>query len=239
MSAPYVAIPLSQLRKVIAARMTQAKQTIPHFRLLADIELDALLAQRNALNAVNPELKISVNDCIIKACARALMRNNAVNIQLVESEVHQYRDADISVVVAVEGGLATPVIRAANRKTVIEISKEVRVLTARARAKQLSISEIIGGTFSVSNLGSYGVDQFDAIINPPQCAILAVARAKARVVVSEEGDIRVATVLRATLSVDHRVIDGAVGAQFMDALRQEIESPGAIFANNNCDAHPP
>jgi pyruvate dehydrogenase E2 component (dihydrolipoamide acetyltransferase) len=229
MAEHYTVIPFSPLRKVIAARMTEANRTIPHFRLVADIEMDALLAMREQVNAVHPDNKVSVNDCMVKACASALMEHPAVNIQLIGEEVHQYHEADISVVIAVEGGLATPVVRGANHKSVLEIAAEVNVLTARSTARQLKMDEIFGGSFSISNLGGHGVEQFDAIINPPQCAILAVGRAKPRMTVSESGEAHVATVLRATLSLDHRAIDGAIGAVFLTTLRQTLEQPRDLF----------
>lgn len=229
MADPYTTLPLSPLRKVIAARMAEATRTIPHFRLVADIEIDALLKVREQMNAVHPDARVSVNDYLIKACATVLMEHPPVNIQLVGDAIHQYQTADISVVMAVEGGLATPVIRAADTKNVQEIAAEVKALSARAAAKQLKMNEILGGSFSISNLGGYGVEQFDAIINPPQCAILAVGRAKPRVVVSDDGEPCVRTVLRATLSVDHRTIDGATGGAFLASLRQKLEQPGDLF----------
>lgn len=229
MPEPYTVIPFSPLRRVIAARTTEATRTIPHFRLVADIEVDALLALRESFNAAHPESRVSVNDCIIKACASALIEHPAVNSQLLGDQVHQYHQADISVVIAVEGGLATPVVRRANQKSVAEIAAEVKVLATRAGAGRLNMDDILGGSFSISNLGGYGVDQFDAIINPPQCAILAVGRAKPRMNVSNSGEARVATVLRVTLSVDHRAIDGATGAGFLTSLRLGLEQPRALI----------
>jgi pyruvate dehydrogenase E2 component (dihydrolipoamide acetyltransferase) len=227
MTEHHTTLPLSPLRKVIAARMSEAMRTIPHFRLVAEIEMDALLATRARANAAGE--KVSVNDCLIKACAIALLMHPDVNCQFVDNVVHRYRDADISVIVAVEGGLAMPIIHRANAKSVLEIAAEVKALSARAAARQLKMREIVGGSFSISNLGSHGIDQFDAIINAPQCAILAVGRARPRVVVSAEGQPRIATLLTATLSVDHRVIDGVVGASFLATLRRTIEQPQVIF----------
>lgn len=225
-SKAYKVTPLSPIRKIIAARMTEAKRTIPHFRLTADMEVDALLALRKELQARNPEEKLSLNDVLIKACATALMDTPAVNIQWAEGQIHQYRTADISVVTAFEGSLATPVIRRADSKTVWEISREVKELTARAAKNALKLDEIFGGSFSVSNLGMYGVDQFDAIINSPQCAILAIGCAKQQVVVSADRETNIATVMRVTLSVDHRALDGATAAAFLSALRRRVEQPG-------------
>lgn len=230
MAEAYTAVPLSPLRKAIAARMTEATRTIPHFRVVTEIEIEALLAWRGQINATQPAGNVSINDCLIKACAAALMEHPAVNSQFVSDTIHQYHAADISVVVAVEGGLATPVIRGANRKSVQEIAAEVRALVARAAARQLRMEEITGGSFSISNLGAYGIEQFDAIINPPQCAILAVGRAKRRLVIRDTGESQIATVLRATLSVDHRAIDGAVAAEFLATLRGHLEQPEQMLA---------
>jgi len=239
MSDPtFTVVPLSPLRKIIAARMTEAKQTIPHFRLVVDVELDALLGMRERYNAAHPDDKISVNDCVIKACAAALMQHPGVNAQLMGDELHQYHQADISVVIAVKGGLSTPVVRGANLKNVADIAREVKVLAKRAAAGQLKMAEILGGSFSISNLGAYGVDQFDAIINPPQCAILAVGRAKPRVVASADGTPRVATVLCVTLSVDHRAVDGVAGAEFLRTLRQLLEQSQWLFDVGKSDDRP-
>lgn len=235
MAGAFTIKPLTALRKVIAARMIEAKRTIPHFRLTSEIELDALLCLRKELQASYPEEKLSINDLLIKACAIALTEVPGVNIQWVDTAIHEYRDADISVVIAVPGGLATPVVRRANTKTVFEISREVKELAARAQKNALKMDEIIGGSFSISNLGMYGVDQFDAVINPPQCAILAVGRGKSVVVVGEGGQPRVATVLNATLSLDHRAIDGPTGGEFLRAVSRAIETPDARMYSSAVD----
>jgi pyruvate dehydrogenase E2 component (dihydrolipoamide acetyltransferase) len=227
MSERYSVLPLTPLRKVIAARMTEAKQTIPHFRLVADLEVDALLELRRDLRAAHPERDLSINDLLIKACAMALIDSPALNIQWVEGELRQYRTADISIVTALEGGLSTPILRSAETKSVWEIAREVRELGARAACNALKLDEVFGGTFSISNLGMYGVDQFDAIINPPQCAILAVGRARPRYVPMHGGGARSATQMRVTLSVDHRAVDGVTAAKFLSALRERIEHPVA------------
>lgn len=221
-------IPLTPLRKIIAARMTEAKQTIPHFRVAADIEMDALLTLRKQFNTENSDLKISVNDFIIKACAIALIENPAINIQLVNGKIHQYRQADISVVIAVDGGLSTPVIHNANNKSLLEIASEVKSVAARAAQGQLKMDEILGGSFSISNLGMYGINQFDAIINPPQGAILAVAGAIPQPIV-KDGMIITATIMRVNLSLDHRAIDGAAGALFLTTLRKILENPEELL----------
>lgn len=224
----YTAILLTPLRKVIASRMVEAKQTIPHYRLSADIQMDALLSVRKEWNAENPNHKLSVNDFIIKACASALIEVPKINIQLVESEIHQYSQADISVVIAVEGGLSTPIIRNANTKSVQEISREIKILAERAANNSLKLFEIHGGTFSISNLGMYEVEQFDAIINPPQCAILAVATTKSQPIV-HDGEIVAATLMRLNLSLDHRAIDGVDGAKFMAAVKKHLEDPQILI----------
>ena len=231
----YQIIPLAPLRKIIAARMTEAKQTIPHYRVCMDIQMDALLALRQQMNADilpnNAQNKVSVNDLMIKACAIALMEQPALNCQFIDNEIHQYQQADISVVMAVEGGLSTPVVKNANNKTVQEIAKDVKDLAGRAQQGTLKMNEILGGSFSISNLGMFGVDQFDAIINPPQCAILAVGAAKPQAVV-KNGSVQTANVMRASLSLDHRVIDGATGAQFLSAFRELLQRPASLMSVN-------
>lgn len=225
----YTVKALSPLRKVIAARMSEAARTIPHFRVAVDIEMDALLALRVKANAANPTTQITVNDCFVKGCASALMLHPSINVQLIGDEIHQYHQADVSVVTAIDGGLSTPVVRNANRKSIRDISAEVKALAARAATGQLKISEISGGSFSISNLGSRGVVQFDAIINAPQCAILAVGGAHRQYIARRDGEMRVATILRATLSVDHRAIDGAGAAEFLTTLRDVLEQPQDLF----------
>lgn len=220
----YELVTLSPLRKVIAARMTEAKQSIPHFRVMVDIDMDQLLALRKQVNSSDPEHPLSVNDFIIKACAMALADVPAVNIQLVGDAIHCYSQVDIAVIIAVDGGLSSPVIRDAANKSVSQISAEVKALAQRAAAGTLKMSEISGGTFSLSNLGMYGVDQFDAIINPPQCAILAAGCVRQQAVV-KDGSLGVANIMRVALSMDHRALDGAVGAQYLASLKDFLETP--------------
>ena len=230
MSEHYLVRPLSPMRKIIAARMSEAKRTIPHFRLTAEIEVDALLARRTELHQARPGISLSLNDLLIKACAQALMEVPEVNVQWADTELHEFASADISIVTAVEGGLATPIIRSAEAKSVWEIAAELKTLTTRAARNELKMQEVLGGSFSISNLGMYGVDEFDAVINPPQCAILAVGAAKSRCGVSRDLAPRVATVMRVTLSADHRAIDGVAGARFLAALKTRIETPLQIAA---------
>lgn len=225
MSDSYTVVPLSPLRKVIAARMSAASRDIPHYRLCADVELDQLLELRKTLRERSPDAGLTLNDLLVKACAAALMEVPAVNVQWHDGQIHQYHTADISIVIAVPGGLATPIVRGVESKTLAQISDEIRSLATRASKNALRMDEIVGGSFSISNLGMYGVDQFDAIINAPQCAILAIGAAKPCMRVSQEREPRIATVARMTLSLDHRAIDGATGATFLAALRRRIEHP--------------
>jgi pyruvate dehydrogenase E2 component (dihydrolipoamide acetyltransferase) len=232
MADGYSVKPLTPLRKVIASRMVHAKQTIPHFRVCAEVEVDRLLRLRATLKQRNAGADLSVNDLLVKACAAALVDVPAVNVQYVDTEVRQYHAADISVVTAIEGGLTTPVIRAADTKSIWQISSEIRALTTRAAKNALTMDEISGGTFSISNLGMYDVDQFDAIINVPQCAILAVGCAKPRVLATADQQVRVASTLQLTLSLDHRVLDGVAAATFLTALRARIEQPDHLAEND-------
>lgn len=228
MDDEYAVAPLTPLRKIIAARMAEAKRTIPHFRLTRAIQVDALLQARTQLVEQRPDEPLSLNDLLIKACATALLDVPDVNIQWVDGSIRRYRAADISVVVAVPGGLSTPIVRNADTKPLRQIAGEMRDLTSRATTNALRMDEIQGGSFSISNLGMHGVDQFDAIINPPQCAILALGRARECCVVVDR-QITIATVMQATLSVDHRALDGAVAARFLAALSERIARPAHLI----------
>ncbi len=219
--------PNSNIRKTIARRLSESKQTVPHFYLSVDCVIDDLLAARKRINADN-DLKISVNDFIIKAAAVALTSVPAANASWDVEGVLYYDHADISVAVATPSGLITPIVKAAEGKGLAAISAEMKDLAARAREGQLKPEEYQGGTFSISNLGMYGIKEFSAIINPPQGCILAVG-AGAQQPVVKDGALDVATVMSCTLSVDHRVVDGAVGAEFLAALKRFVETPAAML----------
>jgi len=223
----YRELPLTGMRKTIAARLTESKQTIPHYRVSVDIEIDSLLQQRKFMKS-ELGLDVSINDFIIKACASTLVRVPEVNVQYTGSSLRLFEQVDIAMAVAIEGGLITPVIRNVARKGLPEIAREARDLARRAEAGKLKIDEFQGGTFSISNLGMFGVDEFDAVINLPQAAILAVAAGRRKPVV--RGDSLVpATVMRVTLSSDHRAIDGAVAARFLQVLKGFLENPASML----------
>ncbi|MCK6593191.1 MAG: 2-oxo acid dehydrogenase subunit E2 [Polyangiaceae bacterium] len=236
LSAPE-ARPLTMMRKAIARRLVESKQTVPHFYLTIDVDADPLNALRERINedlAAAPQdedaapLKVSFNDLLVKACAVALVRVPECNAQFTPDAILVHRRVDISVAVAVADGLVTPVVRDANSKTVLEIASEVRELAGRARAKKLRPEEMANGTFSISNLGMYGIDEFAAVINPPEGAILAVGQVRREPVV--KGDAVVpGRKMAMTLSCDHRVVDGAVGATFLKVLRQLLEHPTQIL----------
>ena len=226
---PFEEVPLDGMRATIAARLTQAKQTVPHFYLTADVSLDALLKVRTEANAAAPEgengYKLSVNDFVIKALALALKRVPSANAIFAQDRILRFDRADIGVAVALDGGLITPVIRAADTKSLSAISNEMRSLAARARDKKLKPDEYQGGVSAVSNLGMYGVRDFSAIINPPQSSILAVGAAQRRPVETDDGGVRFESQMTVTLSCDHRVVDGALGAQLLSALKGYLEQP--------------
>lgn len=213
------------MRKTIAARLSESKATIPHFRVSMDCRLDKLLELRKEINAELDEGKVSVNDFIIRASALALKAVPEANASWIGNGFIRYHNAHISVAVAIEGGLITPVVRKAEEKSLVDISSEIRDLAARAKSGKLAPNEYQGGTFSISNLGMFGVKQFDAIINPPESAILAIGAGEKRPIIAEDGSIIAATVMNINLSCDHRVIDGAVGARFLGTVKALIESP--------------
>ena len=222
----YRDVPASTMRKVIAQRLQEAKREVPHFYLTVDCAVDALLETRSQLNERSDAYNLSVNDFVIRAAALALRKVPAANASWVDGALRQYQSADVSVAVAIEDGLVTPIVRNADGKGLAEISAEVKELAGRARAKPMALApeEYQGGTFSVSNLGMYGIKEFAAIINPPQSMILAVGTAEQRPVV-KDGALAIATMMSCTLSVDHRVVDGALGATFLQAFKGLIEDP--------------
>ncbi len=226
-------VPHTTMRRVIARRLTEAKQTVPHFYVAADIEIDALMKLRGDLNARSAKdgpasFKLSVNDLVIKAVAVALRQVPAANASWTEDGIAMYADVDVSVAVATEGGLITPIIRRADQKGLAAISNEMKDLAIRARASKLKPEEFQGGGFSISNLGMYGVKSFSAIINPPQGGILAVGAGELRPVV-REGAVVPAMMMTGTLSVDHRVIDGAVAAEWMAAFKAIMQDPLSLM----------
>ncbi len=226
--APYEDLPLSMMRKAIARRWSESKTTVPHFQLTRKIRAEALLAGREALKGQSPELKITLNDIIVKACATALRQHPTVNSQFLGDTVRRFNTVDIAVAVGTPDGLITPVVRNADLKGLARISQEMKALAAKAKDKKLTPEEYSGGTFTVSNLGMYGVTEFNAIINIPQACILAVSGVVREPVV--EGDaLAVGQTLNLTLSSDHRVVDGVVAAQFMDTLARMLENPLAML----------
>ncbi|MGE0629266.1 MAG: pyruvate dehydrogenase complex dihydrolipoamide acetyltransferase [Hyphomicrobiaceae bacterium] len=226
----YEVVPHDGMRKVIAQRLTQSKSTIPHFYLTLECRLDELLRARERINAAAPKsgpraYKLSVNDFIIKALALALQQVPAANATWTEAGMLRHRHSDVGVAVAIEGGLFTPVIRHAELKTLGEISNEMKDLAQRARNRRLAPHEYQGGSTSISNLGMYGIKSFDAVINPPHATILAVGAGEKQPVVGANGQIEAATIMSCTLSCDHRVVDGALGAELLNAFKQLIEDP--------------
>lgn len=223
---PFEEIKLNNMRKTIARRLTESKQTVPHFYLTLDCEIDKLLALRKEANAdsENTGVKLSVNDFIIKAVALALKKVPDANASFAGDKIYKYKRADISVAVAINGGLITPVVRGACEKGLASISAEVKDLAGRAKDGKLAPQEYTGGTFSISNLGMFGIKEFSAVINPPEGAILAVGAGEQRPVV-KDGALAVATVMSVTLSCDHRVIDGAVGSEFLAVFKGYMQNP--------------
>jgi pyruvate dehydrogenase E2 component (dihydrolipoamide acetyltransferase) len=228
----YQEITLDGMRRTIAARLTEAKQTIPHFYLRREVRLDALMAFRETMNAqlAGRGVKLSVNDFIIKACAMALQSAPDANAVWAGDRILRLKPSDVAVAVAVEGGLFTPVLRDAHQKSLSALSAEMKDLAGRAKIKKLAPHEYQGGSFAISNLGMFGIDNFDAVINPPHGSILAVGSGVKKPVVQADGSIGVATVMSMTLSVDHRVIDGALGAQFLKAIVENLEAPMTMLA---------
>jgi pyruvate dehydrogenase E2 component (dihydrolipoamide acetyltransferase) len=228
----FTEMPLDGMRRTIAARLTEAKQTIPHFYLRREVRLDALMAFREQINKQleTRGVKLSVNDFIIKACALALQAVPDANAVWAGDRILKLKPSDVAVAVAVEGGLFTPVLKDAHQKSLSALSAEMKDLATRAKTKKLAPHEYQGGSFAISNLGMMGIENFDAVINPPHGAILAVGAGIKKPVVMKDGSIGVATVMSMTLSVDHRVIDGALGAALLQSIVDNLENPMAMLA---------
>jgi pyruvate dehydrogenase E2 component (dihydrolipoyllysine-residue acetyltransferase) len=220
--------PMSEMRRTIARRLVTSLGPIPHFFLTTEIEMDRAVDMRQQINTLYPDAKVSINDIIIKVVAVALVQHPQVNASFQDKTVRYYEHADIGVAVATENGLITPVIRAADVKSLIDIAGEVRELAGRARERKLKPEEYLGATFSVSNLGMFGIDEFTAVINPPEAAILAIG-AMSEKPVARNGEIEIHKMMRVTMSCDHRVVDGAVGAQFLQTFKQILENPLYLF----------
>ena len=225
-------VKLDGMRKTVATRLTEAKQTIPHFYLRRSVKLDALMKFRGQLNVqLEPRgVKLSVNDFIIKACAQALQKVPDANAVWAGDRILRLKPSDVAVAVAVDGGLFTPVIKDAHAKSLSALSAEMKDLATRARNRKLAPHEYVGGSFAISNLGMFGIENFDAVINPPHGSILAVGAGIKQPVVSADGELTTATVMSMTLSVDHRVIDGALGAEFLAAIIENLENPLVMLA---------
>ena len=223
----FTEIALDGMRKTIASRLSEAKQTIPHFYLRRSVKMENLLDFRQKINKKlsNKNIKVSINDIIIKACSEALQSNPDANAIWAGNKLIKFESSDIAVAVSVEGGLFTPVIKDTDQKTISNISEEMKDLAARARAKKLMPTEFQGGSFAISNLGMFGIESFDAIINPPHAAILAVGTSKKKPVVSDDGSLVAAVEMELSLSVDHRVIDGVLGAQLLHTIVDNLENP--------------
>ena len=226
----YEPVKNSGMRKVIAKRLLESKQTVPHFYLTVECQLDALLEARKSINAeADGAYKLSVNDFVIKAVAEALQKYPAANVAWTEDAILQFTHSDVSVAVATESGLITPIIKKAEQKSLREISDEMKELAGKAREGKLKPEEFQGGTFSISNLGMFGVDEFSAIINPPQSCILAVGAGKEKPYV-KDGQVAIGTFMNVTLSTDHRSVDGAVGAEYLKVFKRYIENPILMVA---------
>jgi pyruvate dehydrogenase E2 component (dihydrolipoamide acetyltransferase) len=221
--------PLDLMRKAIARRMTESFRDIPHFALLAKVEVDRLEAARGQLNAGSLE-RLSLNDMLIKAAALALEASPAANASYTAKGIIFHKHADISVAVAMEGGLVTPIVRAAETKSIRSIAREMRDLATRGRARRLKPEEYVGGTFSISNLGMFGISSFGSILNPPQGCILSIGRAERRQIFDRD-EPRLATIIDVTLTCDHRVVDGATGARWLQTFRGLVEAPEAWTAD--------
>jgi pyruvate dehydrogenase E2 component (dihydrolipoamide acetyltransferase) len=216
------------MRRTIAQRLVTSLGPVPHFFLTSEIDMDRAADMRSAINELYPDLKLSINDIIIKVAAAALIQHPKVNASFQDKTIRYYEHADIGVAVATENGLITPVVRAADAKSLPAIAVEVREMAERARARKLKPEEYTGATFSISNLGMFGIDEFTAVINPPEGAILAIGAMKPRAV-ARDHEVVIKQTMRVTMSCDHRVIDGAVGAEFLRTFKQILENPLYLF----------
>jgi pyruvate dehydrogenase E2 component (dihydrolipoamide acetyltransferase) len=221
-------VPLTGMRRAIARRLTESKTTVPHFYLTAHVRADRLLGLRQEVNTVSSR-KVSVNDFVVKAVATALVDVPAANAAWNGDSIRHFESVDVGVAIAVPNGLMTPVVRGAQTLGLTELSAQLGELAERARSGRLQQHELEGGSFAVSNLGMYGIDEFSAILNPPQAGILAVAAAKRQPIVADNGELAVGTVMTVTLSADHRVIDGAIAAEWVKALVSRLESPVSLL----------
>jgi pyruvate dehydrogenase E2 component (dihydrolipoamide acetyltransferase) len=228
-ASPYRDQPISTMRSTIARRLVSSLGPVPHFFLTTEIEMDKASELRRQLNELSPEMKVSINDLVIKVAAVALIQHPSVNASFQDKAIRYYERADIGVAVAIEDGLITPVIRSADAKSVGQISREVRELAERARARKLKPEEYTGATFSISNLGMFGIEEFTGVINPPEAAILAVGMMQPKPVV-RDGEVTVRQLMRVTMSCDHRVIDGATGAKFLQTFKKILENPLYLIA---------
>jgi pyruvate dehydrogenase E2 component (dihydrolipoyllysine-residue acetyltransferase) len=223
-ASQYVDEPISEMRRIIAKRLVTSLGPIPHFFLTTEIEMDRAAEMRRNINDLDPDLKLSINDVIIKVAAAALVAHPQVNASFQDKTIRYYERADVGVAVAIEDGLITPVIRSADQKSLSEIASEVRDLADRARKRKLKPEEYTGASFSISNLGMFGIDEFTAVINPPEGAILAVGAMTPKPVV-RDNEIVIRQLMRVTMSCDHRVIDGATGAKFLQTVKKIMENP--------------
>lgn len=223
-ASAYRDVPVTEIRRTIAKRLVTSLGPVPHFFLTTEIEMDKAAEMRSSINALDPDLKISVNDIVIKVAAAALTQHPAVNASFQDKSVRYYEHADIGVAVAIEDGLITPVIRAADQKSLSQIASEVRELAERARSRKLKPEEYTGASFSISNLGMFGIDEFTAVINPPEAAILAIGAMAPKPVV-RDSEIVIRQMMRVTMSCDHRAIDGATGAKFLQTFKKVLENP--------------
>jgi pyruvate dehydrogenase E2 component (dihydrolipoamide acetyltransferase) len=222
-------IELKGMRKSIAQRLQASKQTAPHFRTVVDVDMEALELLRSKMNGSDSKIKLSINDFLIGAVGQALTACPEINIQFDGDIIKRFKSADVSVAVSIDGGLITPVVKDAGRISLSEISSRMKDLSARAKTGKLKPSEFLGGTFTISNLGMFGIKHFDAIVNPPQAAILAVGTIQTKPVVKND-QLAIGRVMTITLSSDHRVIDGALAAIFLKQLKQLLETPASIVA---------